>query len=58
LQDHRQCLRHPLRRDLLAVHLQRAGTGLGEATEVVVFKRTDADTLVLEIELDRVTARR
>ena len=58
LQDLRQRLLHLLRRDVLAVDLQRAGAGLGEATEVVVLERPDANAVALEVELDRVPARR
>ena len=54
---HRQCLRHPLCRYLLAVNPQRAGARLGKAAEVVVFERANSDPFVLEVKLDRMPSR-
>ncbi len=51
-------LLHLLGRDFLAVHLEHAGAGLGEAAHVIVEERADAEAFILEVELDGVFAGR
>src|SRR5262245_27751363 len=52
LQDHRQRAVHALRRDILAIGLQRAGAGTADAAEVVECQRSVTEAIVPEIELD------
>jgi hypothetical protein len=42
--------------DHLAVHLQRAGAGPADAAEAVEGQRAGTQTVVLEVELERVLA--
>ena len=44
--------------DLLAVHLQHAGAAAADAAQVVEGQRAHAEAVVLEVELQRVLARR
>src|SRR5208337_600802 len=54
LQDQRYRVLHRLRGHSLPVNLQHTGTPLTDAAHVVEGKRTHAETVVLEVELQRV----
>jgi hypothetical protein len=56
LQDHRQRALHRLCRHHLAIHLKGAGAGSAETAHVVVGKRSHPEAVILEVELDGVTA--
>src|SRR6266567_141840 len=47
-----------LRRQLRAIHLERAGARASEAAHVIEQERADAEAFILEVELDGVFARR
>src|SRR5262249_44868692 len=58
LEDQRQCVLHLLARNLLAVDLEDADATATDAAQVVEGERSHAQSVMLEVELERVPAGR
>ena len=58
LEDHGQCTGHGYGLHRLAVHLERAGAGTTQTTHIIEGERAHPQAVILEVEFNRVPARR